>query len=266
MFEDRGKYEFTKFDKNARTQVALEEQKNQSQSQQESIAHKRLFSFHEKELSKKTEDTNPLSNIENTPNLNNLPSSSYLKKFENQTILDTEELVNTAENQEEQEQINLEENTKQADSFEYISLLENNTEINVNANLVKKELEKASPKPKKSFSFRIKLFASVYVILVALFGGWVIGNAIDLAKTNAMQYETVTKTEEVSQNIFDIVTSINNLNNASGNPEDETLLVKIATEEIEIVPHEIIEPNEYKQDSNWFDVFTNWFGGIFGGN
>jgi len=264
MFEDRGKYDFTKYDKNARTQVLVEEQKKQNDLKQQSEAHKKLFNYYDEDIKNQNEFISPLEIRENTQELSDLPSSSYLKQFENKTI------ENEVIQKNEETAVAKDEDTAKVEveknDIDYVSLIESTQETNTNADLVKKELENISPKQKKNFSFRIKLLAGVYVILVVLFGGWVIGNAIDLAQTNAMQYETVTKTEEVSQNIFDIVTSINNLNNASGNPEDETLLVKIATEEIEITPNEIVEPNEYKKESNWFDVFINWFGGIFGGN
>ena len=105
----------------------------------------------------------------------------------------------------------------------------------------------------------------VYCILVALFGGWVIGNSVNIAKTNASLYETTSKTTEINNNILDIISDIKNLDNATGNPDDETIVVKIVTEEIEITPEQITQPTEYKKPSNWFDILCNWIASIFGG-
>ena len=294
MFEDRNKsgYNFEKYDKIARTTV-LTETKNDSESE----AHKKLFNYQNENKNVKEQLANEIKenlgvikHVNPDTNVDNLPSSSYLKQYLNQTIGD--ESDNYLKNSQFlNEKISLKLNEQNANKgqtettivahedvkseaevsgesgseIDYVSLIDNVEVTKNEEDLVKKELQKLSPKINKSFSFRIKLLGSVYLILVVLFGGWVIGNAIDLSNTNSLYNQAITQTEQVNQNIFDIVTSINNLNNASGDPNDETLLVKISTEEIEITPSEVIPPNEYNTESNWFDAFTNWLGGLFGG-
>ncbi len=255
MFEDRsnsGKYDFKKYDKMARTQVLTEEKKS---VENESPAHKTLFNY-TPEQEKEIKQENVLKHIKTQESLDNLPSSKYLKSFENQiaTIEDVEEKTQEPEKETEPEQ-----------KLDVETLIDTSVATNTNENVVRNEIEKLTPKPKKNYSFRIKLLAGVYCIVVALFGGWVIGNSIDLAQTNANIYETVTTSEEINQSIIEIVSNINNLNNASSNPEDDTILKRIVTEEITIIPEEVIPPTEYKSQSNWFDVLCNWLFSLFGG-
>ncbi|MBQ9786415.1 MAG: hypothetical protein IJW25_03000, partial [Clostridia bacterium] len=66
-------------------------------------------------------------------------------------------------------------------------------------------------------------------------------------------------------NILSIMSKLKELDNATGNPEDESITVKIITQEIDITPEAIVQPNTYEKSSNWFDVLCNWFGSLFGG-
>ena len=138
-------------------------------------------------------------------------------------------------------------------------------EVKIDEKAINKELKDIAPTPKKSYSFRIKLVTGVYCILVALFGGWVIGNAVDIARTNANIYETALEQERVSADIEKIILKIKNFDDASQNPEDDSTVKKMITETIETTPEAPVEPNEYVVESNWFDVFCNWLSKLFGG-
>ena len=69
----------------------------------------------------------------------------------------------------------------------------------------------------------------------------------------------------INANIEKIVLKIKNFDDASKNPEDDSVLKEMITESIETTPEAIIEPNEYVVESNWFDAFCNWLSKIFGG-
>lgn len=257
MFEDRSKsgYDFKKFDSQARTKVIIED-KQKNDNKNVSIAHQKLFG----EIKKPTQDeikhefkTQIIKHNTNTSSLSELPSSAYLKQFENQiaTLPDDD--------------VSIEEKTiEQKSEVDFNKLIESSNSVKISSTATK-EINNVIPKPKKNFSFRIKLVTGVYCILVALFGGWVISNTINISNTNASLYETTTKTKEINNNILEIVSDIKQLDNASSNPEDETIVVKIITEEIDITPEAITEPNQYEAQSNWFDVACDWISGIFGG-
>lgn len=254
MFEDRSKskYDFNKMDKIARTKTQVLDQ-----TEPKTDAHKKLFGKEEKtpiqdvKMSIKNEILKTHTTTDTS--LDSLPSSAYLKSFENQiaTLVEPEEQI--------QEEI---EEEKKVDDF--VSLIDTSQEEKINTSLIEKEIKKAEPKPKKNFSFRIKLVTGVYCILVALFGGWVIGNTINISQTNSYLYEATSKTSQINSNIVDILGDIAKLDSISSDPEDDTIVVKIATEEIEITPEKITEPNEYKKSSNWFDVICNWIAKLFG--
>lgn len=253
MFEDRSKskYDFKKMDAEARikTQVIVDDK---------SDAHKKLFG----EI-KKTSIQTVKADIKNeiikhtstTSSLESLPSSAYLKQFENEVVEDQKESVV------EEEQITKAPTT----DIDFVSLIEDSKNVEVDTKAISNELEKVLPKQKKNYSFRIKLVTGVYCILVALFGGWVIGNAIDISQTNSYLYETTAKTAQVNSNIADIIGDLTKLDSVSSDPEDDTIVVKIITQEIDIKPEPITKPNEYKKSSNWFDVICNWIARLFGG-
>lgn len=252
MFEDRtDKYDFKKYDQIARTKVMTETKVVESKSE----AHKKLFDYASKQEEISTQDVNnTIEKTEPKTSLNNLPSSTYLKQFENQ-VVDEQVTLSQAEFEAEKQ----EQTSSEVDYANIISNIEENTD---SERLIKKELNKIeSNKPQKSFSFRIKLVAGVYCILVALFGGWTIGNAINIAQTNSQISETIAKTQEIDQSVSEIVWKINGLNH--GDPDDDSVVVNSIT--VEISPEEINTPNEYQTKSNWFDVVCNWISGLFGG-
>lgn len=251
MFEDRSKtgYDFNKFDNQARVKVITEEKK---ENKQQSLAHQMLFGEVKKQSTEEVKQevkATILKQNKAEEQIENMPSSAYLKTFENKTI---DEFEVKEEQAEQTKEINFE------------KLLEETNGIAIEKS-VTKEIQNVVPKPKKNYSFRIKLVTGVYCILVALFGGWVISNTINISNTNASLYETTIQTTEINNNILDIISDIKQLDNASSDPEDETIVVKIITEEINIKPEAITNPNNYQKSSNWFDVICNWISGLFGG-
>ena len=267
MFEDRSKsnYSFSKMDQHARTLVALDE-KEKKQNKIESSAHKKLFGELEKPTTQEVKlsvKQDIIKHNDIVEPLEKMPSSSYLKTFENKFVGDLTEESKTKE--EQQNQFVEESNNETLNEIDFNKLIETTNNVKIDNSSINKEIKSITPKPKKNYSFRIKLVAGVYCILVALFGGWVISNTINITNTNSGIYDVTSKTSEVNANIFDIISDIKQLDNASGDPENETIVVKIATEEIQITPETIIEPNKYEVSSNWFDVFCNWIAGLFGG-
>lgn len=268
MFNDRSKnYDFNKLDQNARTQVIL---KKQEQSQDLTDAQKTLFATTQ---TNPKQDNRALFSKALNSDTSSLASTKYLQSFDkNMTVEQAQELIEEQEpKQEEQTTIStpkIESQPKQSIQEESVvdfdHLIEEASSVKIDEKLIKSELSSSAPAPKKNYSFRIKLVAGVYCILVALFGGWVIGNAIDIAQTNASLYETLASNQEISAEIGKIVLKIKNFDSASKNPEDGGILTEMATEVIDVIPEEIIQPNEYVVESNWFDVLCNWIGNLFG--
>jgi len=254
MFEDRTKnrYDFKKLDKYARTQVLVE---NDKHTQNMSETEKKLFTSVKKEkitLYPKNEQS-----INEQPTS---PNYKYLQTFDkNQTVGEAEEAF-YFNNEIKTEEINTKCDANKKESLEYEFLTDlKQTDIKKEQN--QEEVKHTS---KKSYSFRIKLVASVYCILVALFGGWVIGNSIDIAKANNEIHNSISRTQEINADIDKILLKIKNFDNASQD-SDQSVIVDMVTQTIDIAPETIIEPNEYKTESNWFDVFCNWLSNLFGG-
>lgn len=273
MFEDRSKtgYNYKKLDNIARTKVdLLDDNKHNSN------AHKKLFgkqempskgqvkqSFKEEILQK---DVSIIKHNINAQTIENLPSSSYLQTFENKTIGELEEIKTQEEiNVKNNENIEVESEISKENEINIDQLIEITNNIEIDNKKIQKELKTEAPKPKKNYSFRIKLVTGVYCIIVALFGGWVISNIVNINQTNSAINSIAVETEQVNSNILEIISKIKELDTASGNPDNENVVVQIITEEMNITPEAIIQPNTYEKSSNWFDVFCNWISGLFGG-
>lgn len=263
MFEDRtkiNKYDFNKIDSAVRTKVITETARDEESMTE---AQKKLFS------AKQPKPKEPILPRHKDLNVNNMPSSKYLQSF-GQTMTVGEASTQTEETTETEiepivdKKVEVKEQTKE-DNINFEKLIDEASEVKIDEKTINKELKDIAPSPKKSYSFRIKLVAGVYCILVALFGGWVIGNAVDIARTNANIYETALEQDRVEADIGKIVLKIKNFDDASQNPEDDSTIKKMITETIETTPEAPIEPNEYTVESNWFDVFCNWLSRLFGG-
>ena len=266
MFNDRSKnYDFNKLDQNARTQVIL---KKQEESQDLTEAQKTLFAT----TQHKPEKEVSLFSKKLNPDTSNLASTKYLQSFDkNMTVEQAQQFVEQSQEEttlikEQETQVYEQEMVEQKleSNVDFEHLIEEAQSVKIDDKLIKNELANATPAPKKSYSFRIKLVTGVYCILVALFGGWVIGNAVDIAQTNSSLYETVSSNQELNAEIGKIVLKIKNFDSASKNPEDGGILTEMATEIIDVIPEDIIQPNEYVVESNWFDVLCNWIGKLFG--
>lgn len=118
-------------------------------------------------------------------------------------------------------------------------------------------------RPQKNYSFRIKLAFGVYVILVALFGGWIISNAVEIKSVNNQITEITDQNANYEADIAGLVKSIKDLNNSS--QDDPSLSVSIITNVIDVTPEPLETPTEIKPQSNWFDAFCNWVSKLFGG-
>ena len=265
MFDDRTKsYDFNKIDSAVRTKVITA---NKEKENSMTDAQKKLFSAIETKNTAQQPVLSPHKNVD----ISNLPSSKYLQSFSNSVTVGEAQTETFA--QEEQKSIQEQNEIKQEQSalkstqtsINFEELIESANEVKIDEKSINKEIKKINSPSKKSYSFRIKLVTGVYCILIALFGGWVIGNAIDIAQTNANLYETASQTKEVEANIEKIVLKIKNFDDASKNPDDDSVLKEMITETIETTPEAIIEPNEYVVESNWFDVLCNWLSRIFGG-
>ncbi|MBE7082797.1 MAG: hypothetical protein E7378_03910 [Clostridiales bacterium] len=268
MFEDRTRYDFNKLDQNARTQVLLEEKK---QEKPQSDAHQKLFAPKEEKPKEKPtlfpkeqeKQAEPILNKKHDLDVSNMPSSKYLQSFANQTIDDEPK---TEPLQQQSQKVTQGPNLPVDQSHvDYAKLIDEAQETKVDTKSIANELKSAKPEHKKSFSFRIKLVTGVYCILVALFGGWVIGNAVKISQINSNIHQTIEATEQVNTNIADIVLKIKSYDNATQDPNQQSGITEIVTEVIEVTPEPIQEPNKYEKKSNWFDAFCNWIYRLFGG-
>lgn len=267
MFNDRSNnYDFKKLDQNARTQILVKDEESLNNM---TDAQKKLFA---QSSHKPSVDKNILSKKHDL-DVSNLPSSKYLQTFNtNMTIEEAEQLAKAQDEQETVLQTPTVKEEVQATkqdhdiepSVDFDNLIEQANSIKIDEKLIKNELKNSTPAPKKNYSFRIKLVAGVYCILVALFGGWVIGNAIDISHTNANIYQTIEENEELNVAIEQIIGKIKNFDSASKDPEESGVLKEMGSEIINVIPEEIIEPNQYVDQSNWFDALCNWLAKLFG--
>ncbi len=256
-FEDRTKnYNFNKMDSSARTKVLVEEGKTEFATE----AHKKLFGAikEEKKEEIKKEILLPKeeANASIQEQIENLPSSNYIKSFKDATVPEQIE-----EEEEEEEEVAL----KDESVVNYTPIIETEVPKEISSQTIKKEIESLSKKPQKNYSFRIKLLAGVYCIVIALFGGWVITNSINISKLDQSMYQTQIETTEINNNISGVIKEIQKIDAVTGNEDEDSLLMQIVPEVIDITPEAITEPNKYEETSNWFDAICNWISGIFGG-
>lgn len=132
-----------------------------------------------------------------------------------------------------------------------------------------KEIEeeiKAFSKPnKKGFAFRFKLMTGVFCLLIALFGGWVIGNAVQISSTSAQIAQSTVDKEVYDANLLSYLSKISQLDNWNeNNVNSDSALIPIE-EVIPITPTPLEDPTSYERESNWFDKICNWISNLFGG-
>lgn len=132
--------------------------------------------------------------------------------------------------------------------------------------IIDKELNTYSKKS-NNYKFRFNLLTSVFCCLIAILGGWVIGNAIEIASTNSQIVSEIGKGEEYQVNIIEYLSKIgkldDNVSQSPPNPEDGSLFP--IEEIIPITPQPLEDTTAYEQESNWFDKICNWLKNLFGG-
>ncbi len=131
---------------------------------------------------------------------------------------------------------------------------------------IEKELSDNSSQKPKSYKFRFRLIACVFACLVAITGGWVIGNIVEISKTSAEIAQVTQTNSEYEVNIAKLIKKISKIDSGSddvGDPSDGSLLP--IEEIITITPQAQSDVTEYQKDSNWFDKICNFFRNLFGG-
>jgi len=108
---------------------------------------------------------------------------------------------------------------------------------------------KVDPKVKEKRKFRFKLVSIVYCIIFAMCSGWVIGNAIELSRTNytISELQYLIKIEQL-----DGFQEVENGDN-------------IITTVVDIEPQPLAEPTTIQPQTNWFDRFCDWLKNVLGG-
>ncbi len=125
--------------------------------------------------------------------------------------------------------------------------------------------ENSSSKP-KSYKFRFRLLGCVFACLVALSGGWIIGNVVDIVKTNAEIAEVAQSNSEYSANLAKLINKISKIKTGEQHPDDADKGSLLPIEEIiPITPEPLEDVTAYEQHSNWFDKICNWLKNLFGG-
>ena len=132
--------------------------------------------------------------------------------------------------------------------------------------VIQKELSTYTKKS-NDYKFKFKLLTCVFCCLLAILGGWIIGNAVEISSTSSQIATEVGKGEEYQVNIIEYLTKIgkldDNVNQTPPNPENGSLFP--IDEIIPITPQPLEDTTAYEQESNWFDKICNWFKNLFGG-
>ena len=166
----------------------------------------------------------------------------------------TETLEQTLEEQVEKQQI-------QAESlFGEIDKIEGSNEEEI-----EEEIQTYTKPNPKGYSFRLRLCTGVMCLLIALFGGWIIGNAIEIASTSAQIAETEIAKEAYEANLVSYLQKISQLDNWNDNNVNSDSSLLPIEEIIPITPTPLEDPTAYERESNWFDKICNWLSNLFGG-
>ncbi len=256
----------------ARTAV-LEKEENEkveqtSAEQDETLKKLNLFSkeiLQNTNVEKQVETQDDVSHSNNAPDYTkstvvekqlkkeNKPIET-IQKEEKQENQQKEELENTGENKEEiEEKVETLYNSS-------LSLEQTGEEV------IEKELSTYSKKS-NDYKFKFRLLTSVFCCLLAILGGWIIGNTVEISSTTSQIATEIKKGEEYQVNIIEYLTKIgkldDNVNQTPPNPEDGSLLP--IDEIIPITPQPLEDTTAYEQESNWFDKICNWLKNLFGG-
>lgn len=130
---------------------------------------------------------------------------------------------------------------------------------------IQEELQAYTKPNPKGYSFRMRLCTGVMCLLIALFGGWIIGNTIEIASTSAQIAETEMTKDLYEANLVSYLQKISQLDNWNDNNiNSDSTLIPIE-EIIPIIPTPLEDPTAYERESNWFDKICNWLSNLFGG-
>ena len=130
---------------------------------------------------------------------------------------------------------------------------------------IEEEIQAYTKPNPKGYSFRMRLCTGVMCLLIALFGGWIIGNAIEIASTSAQIAETEIAKDAYEANLVSYLQKISQLDNWNDNNiNSDSTLIPIE-EIIPIIPTPLEDPTAYERESNWFDKICNWLSNLFGG-
>ena len=114
-------------------------------------------------------------------------------------------------------------------------------------------------KPKKSKKFRMKLVLCVYALICSTFIGWTIGNAIAIHNQGIM---LETKSAEYYVNLASYTTKIKGLDGILDEEQKPNSLNPIQAQTT-VVPEDMVPPQEYTKQTNWFDNICNWLSNLF---
>ena len=198
-------------------------------------------------------------------------NSSISQKSDEQKLNDIKEKVRQNLEKMEQEKVEVSAQNEQLqdekveESFD--TLFASSLEIKETKDeQIEKELSDNSSQKPKSYKFRFRLIACVFACLVAITGGWVIGNIVEISKTSAEIAQITQTNSEYDVNIAKLIKKISKIDSGSddvGDPSDGSLLP--IEEIITITPQAQSDVTEYQKDSNWFDKICNFFRNLFGG-
>ena len=131
---------------------------------------------------------------------------------------------------------------------------------------LEKQINESSSAKPKSYKFRFRLLGCVFACLIALSGGWIIGNIVDIVKTNAQIAEVTQTNNEYSANLAQLIKKISKIETGEQHPSSPSDGSLLPIEEIiPITPEPLEDVTEYEQHSNWFDKICNWLKNLFGG-
>ena len=257
----------------ART-VVLEPQtksKVENSSKSKEVASEKLNLF-SKNVLEKTEIEKPQNEMVSTsqPKLEKTPiTKNVTEEKSSQEKIEKEIAIKTQNEQNIYSNKNNVQVEKQDDIESKVESLYNSS-LSINSSQdenIAKEIDTYTNSKTKNYQFRIRLLTGVFCCICAILGGWIIGNAIDIASTSSQISSEVAKGEEYKVNIVEYLAKISKLDSAnetSPPPSGEGALIPI-DEIIPITPQPLEDTTAYTEESNWFDKICNWFKNLFGG-
>ncbi len=192
------------------------------------------------------------------------------QKIEQERQENAQKLELERQRMEQEQQQQAEEQQVQMDEEEIEEQVESlyNSSLSIEASGEENEELSAMAKDKsKSYKFRFRLMTGVFVSIVAILSGWLIGNAVQISETTSQIATEVAQGEEYNVNIAKYLQKIASLDGKAKDtpPDAESGSLLPIEEVIPLTPQPLEEPTEYEQQSNWFDKICNWFKNLFGG-